>query len=935
MPACWHRQQRFGGFAQASRALGGRFAMVERRHGGGSRGHASNPPTTVAEEIIEYFEARRKSLHIVKSTQAPSGQLLDWVPIETWHPGGRIPRPPRLPQSRQAATPSFAQPARFELEDPSVERGPPGTIPMVRHDFSKLRTRKSLQEFLGKPRVRRRPGRRVSAWSDPNAGGQTWDSGTVYFHAITETRIDVSEFPPPDKLLYGCASNLNVWAPTLRSTDDHSISQVWLTTTDTPFVTDAADLNYVPPIQTVEVGWTVDPARTGTNLPCLFVFFTTCGYAQSGPGLGGYDQYIVGAGGFQPTSTMIAPGMNIAPACISTPGGPQFFMPVQVVWGPDEADNTFKWWVFIKGEAIGFYPAGMFTYNYTPRGDTNVAVGGQAVPATSPSLDQGASIIQFGGEVETNIFREALDSNAPLIAPPRTTTQMGSGQYAENGIGFACFQSNMLVDRTGSWFTVGTPTFGDQTLEPIDTSAPIAADPLAYDIITDKFGFWGNSGGPPADAAPIQLFGGPGNADLSDGRPLFVADFDGDFLDDVVFYRSDGVWWLGLSDGNGNLQWNSTAQDFGDISGMPMWAGPFSGQSGANGTTGLGADVLFFSPADNVFNIGHMDPGGPSLIWSQFDPSLPFDDFVGAPTWAGDFAGIGRPSLLVYSASTDQWWLGTVSNGAGLSIAWSAFTADFAVAPGTSSGDIVGGPSWQGSFSGTRNPSTGGMQTDLVFYRQSDNTTWIGVLSSAGTIVFRSNANAQGNVAPYAVVISPSPSFVGNFDGNSPAQVLVYSEDVGRFLVGWDDGLAFNWYFVMPNAPWGGLNYGQQGGDPFWWLWSGDFNGDGITELLIWFESIPAQQIASQWWMAKLSGGSLNWQAAGANDLFQAYPPKSRDKEFFDDMSARQWTANITDSRSDSALLYDIFHGTFWCWSLQSDGQVDFNLVGELMFGVF
>src|SRR5262245_11399749 len=51
-------------------------------------------------ETVEYFERRRERLRVVATTVTPSGQTLDWIPIESQMPGGKIaslPPPPTEP----------------------------------------------------------------------------------------------------------------------------------------------------------------------------------------------------------------------------------------------------------------------------------------------------------------------------------------------------------------------------------------------------------------------------------------------------------------------------------------------------------------------------------------------------------------------------------------------------------------------------------------------------------------------------------------------------------------------------------------------------------------------------------------------------------------------------------------------------------------------
>lgn len=67
-------------------------------------------------EIRDYFENRHKRLEIVATTRTPSGQLLDWVPIESQLKSGKIATPPPdrdivIPRGKRRAAL-----AKFELE---------------------------------------------------------------------------------------------------------------------------------------------------------------------------------------------------------------------------------------------------------------------------------------------------------------------------------------------------------------------------------------------------------------------------------------------------------------------------------------------------------------------------------------------------------------------------------------------------------------------------------------------------------------------------------------------------------------------------------------------------------------------------------------------------------------------------------------------------
>ena len=45
-------------------------------------------------ELSNWLAARQRARKIVKTTTTPSGQTLDWVPIESQHAAGKIAAPP-------------------------------------------------------------------------------------------------------------------------------------------------------------------------------------------------------------------------------------------------------------------------------------------------------------------------------------------------------------------------------------------------------------------------------------------------------------------------------------------------------------------------------------------------------------------------------------------------------------------------------------------------------------------------------------------------------------------------------------------------------------------------------------------------------------------------------------------------------------------------
>ena len=51
-------------------------------------------PIQLNPELAKCLETRQHALKIVKTTTTPSGQTIDWVPIESQHPDGEVATPP-------------------------------------------------------------------------------------------------------------------------------------------------------------------------------------------------------------------------------------------------------------------------------------------------------------------------------------------------------------------------------------------------------------------------------------------------------------------------------------------------------------------------------------------------------------------------------------------------------------------------------------------------------------------------------------------------------------------------------------------------------------------------------------------------------------------------------------------------------------------------
>jgi hypothetical protein len=275
-----------------------------------------------ATELGTWFARRQSLLKVVKTTTTPAGKVLDWIPIESQHPQGKIATPPPAADLRVPAD-DRVSPVSFELDDPRVERGPPGTVPVLRKDPTKIAAGVTLTDYLSKRgglAVNR--ARRTGGPADPNPFG--------YFHATSGQST----------ILFGCDGWLNVWQPATHNSNDHSIMQCGLQNYDKP------------QLQSLEAGWTVDPGLNGDSVAHIFTYYTTNGYTQDGDNLGGYNTDV---DGWVQYDGSIYPGARINGT--STAGGAQVGVAIKFQLFED------NWWFAVQGRWLGYYPASLYMGN--------------------------------------------------------------------------------------------------------------------------------------------------------------------------------------------------------------------------------------------------------------------------------------------------------------------------------------------------------------------------------------------------------------------------------------------------------------------------------------------------------------------------------------------------------------------------------------------
>jgi Neprosin len=211
---------------------------------------------------------------------------------------------------------------KFELEKPGVERGPEGTVPVLRKDIKSIRFNKNLDDFLSKHGHKTR-----TLMFDQGASIEQPESGGPHDYAYTSQSVTC----------YGGEGWISAYDPYTNYSDEFSLGQIALLR------------NSNQGIQTLEAGHQEYRDLYGDWVPHLFVYYTTNGYTSNGDNVGGYNRDV---DGWVQYSNSIYPGTIFSPT--STPGGAQYVMHIKYqLW-------QGNWWLACNGNWIGYYPASLF-----------------------------------------------------------------------------------------------------------------------------------------------------------------------------------------------------------------------------------------------------------------------------------------------------------------------------------------------------------------------------------------------------------------------------------------------------------------------------------------------------------------------------------------------------------------------------------------------
>ncbi|KAL3523388.1 hypothetical protein ACH5RR_016222 [Cinchona calisaya] len=253
-------------------------------------------------------------------------------------------------------------------------------------------------------------------------------SGNGHEHAIAYTGASQE--------VYGAKATINVWDPSIEVVNEFSLSQIWVLSGSF----DGSDLN------SIEAGWQVSPELYGDSRPRLFTYWTSDAYQATGC-------YNLLCSGFVQTNSRIAIGAAISP--VSLANANQYDITI-LIWKDPKLGN---WWMsFGDNTLVGYWPTELFTH-----------------------LAERATMVEWGGEVVNS-----------RPNGEHTSTQMGSGQFADASFGRASYFRNLeIVDS-------------DNSLSSTHDMSTLAENSNCYNIKSNYNNEWGTH----------FYYGGPGRNSL-------------------------------------------------------------------------------------------------------------------------------------------------------------------------------------------------------------------------------------------------------------------------------------------------------------------------------------------------------------------------------------------------------------------------------------
>jgi hypothetical protein len=315
-----------------------------------------------------------------------------------------------------------------------------------------------------------------------------------------------------------------------------------------------------------------------------------------------------------------------------------------------------------------------------------------------------------------------------------------------------------------------------------------------------------------------------------------VADYNGDGKSDVAVYAQSGdSWRVGISDGT-SFTFGNPVGGVGDLLGgaRRLSVGDYTGDGKA--------DLLVYDRGDGSLRLGVST--GTSFAWRQVASVGGFGNLLDGShmLYDGDFNGDGKRDLAFYYNGNGDWFVG-LSDGNAITFHNAGNTSNFGDVVDGSHGMVVG--DWNGDH-----------KTDVMFHYSGNGDWWMG-LSDGNVFDWHRAATTDAAMTGNALDLRHR-MYVGDADGDGKSDVWVYDTGSGAWWRGRSDGTSLAFALADQTGNFGDLV------DPSRQMFFGDYDGDGKTDTLFYYEG------DGNWWLRKSGTGAAVWGSAGNTSGFGA-----------------------------------------------------------------
>ena len=263
--------------------------------------------------------------------------------------------------------------------------------------------------------------------------------------------------------------------------------------------------------------------------------------------------------------------------------------------------------------------------------------------------------------------------------------------------------------------------------------------------------------------------------------------------------------------------------------------------------------------------------------------------------FTGDVNGDGKTDAFFYYGGNGDVWIG-LSDGTQLT--WS------------NAGNIMGfGNLLDGSHQLFTGDFNGDDKTDFAFYYSGDQSVWLGTSTGTAFTWAKISTTTLGNWLD-----GKHRVHVADYDGDGKADFSVYNSGDGSVWLGLSTGTSLTWDSAGSVGGFGDLLDGSH------FFLDGDFNGDGLQDLLFYYNGDGSL------WLGQSTGTALTWSQTGNLSTYGNVIDYDH-KLVSGDFNGDHKTDLAFYGAGDGNLWFGLSSGTAFAWSIASSATGLGNLV--------